>query len=72
MIKMKNTYFIVCGKYIKFKNLKILYIFQNTLLFSIIWSKCGSKDEKIFKEEESIEILKILDLIYNIEKYQKI
>ena len=53
---MKNTYFIVCGKYIKFKNLKILYIFQNTLLFSIICSKCGSKGEKIFKEEESIEI----------------
>ena len=26
---------------------------------------------KIFKEEESIEILKILDLIINIEEYQK-
>ena len=27
---------------------------------------------KVFKEEESIEILKILGLIINIEKYQKI
>ena len=27
---------------------------------------------KIFKEEESIEILKILGLITNIEEYQKI
>ena len=33
---------------------------------------CGSEDEKIFKEEESIEILKILGLINNIEKYQNI
>ena len=28
--------------------------------------------KKIFKEEESIEILKILGLINNIEDYQKI
>ena len=33
--------------------------------------KCGSKDEKMFKEEESIEILKIFYLINNIGKYQK-
>ena len=30
------------------------------------------KMKKIFKEEESIEILKILGLINNIEEYQKI
>ena len=29
------------------------------------------EDEKIFKEEESIEILKSLGLIIQIEKYQK-
>ena len=28
--------------------------------------------EKIFQEEESIEVLKILGLINNIEEYQKI
>ena len=31
---------------------------------SIIFSKCKNKDEKIFKE--SIEILKIFDLIENV------
>ena len=31
----------------------------------------GSKDERIFKKEESIEILKFLDLTNDIEKYQK-
>ena len=31
----------------------------------------GIKDERIFKKEESIEILKILDLTNDIEKYQK-
>ena len=31
-----------------------------------------NEDEKLFKEEESIEILKILGLINNIEEYQKI
>ena len=28
--------------------------------------------KKVFKEEESIEILKVLGLINNIEEYQKI
>ena len=36
------------------------------LLFSIICSKCKNEDEKIFKEEKSIEILKTLGLIENI------
>ena len=44
----------------------------NTLSFSIVYSKCAHEYEKIFKEEESIEILKILGLITNIEEYQKI
>ena len=33
-------------------------------------SKRKSEDEKVFKEEKSIEILKILVLIYNAEGYQ--
>ena len=45
---------------------------KKTLSLSIVYSKCGHKYEKIFKKEESIEILKVLGLISNIEEYQKI
>ena len=50
------------------KNIKTLksHILEKTLLLSIICSKCDSKDEKIFKEKELIEILKILNLTNNI------
>ena len=50
----------------KFRKLsapKISYIFGKILVLSIIGSKCGNNNEKIFKEEESIEILKVLSLI---------
>ena len=52
----------------------ILFYFnlEKILVLSIICSKCKSEDEKIFKQEESIEILKVLGLINNIEEYQKI
>ena len=36
-----------------------------TLVLSITCSKYGNENEKIFKEEESIEILKTLELIEN-------
>ena len=39
---------------------------KKKLVLSIVCSKCNNEDEKIFKEEESIEILKILFLIENI------
>ena len=45
------------------KTLKYLTIFEKTLVLSIICSKCENDNEKIFKEEEPIEILKILGLI---------
>ena len=49
------------------KKPKISYLLEKTLVFPIICSKCKNEDEKLFKEEESIEILKILGLlkIYN-------
>ena len=64
----------VCNKYRKFKKPKISYIFKKKKKLSIfiVYSKRGYEYEKIFKEEESIEILKILGLINNIEEYQKI
>ena len=44
------------------KTFKITYIFDKTVL-CIICGNCGSEDKKIFKEEQSIEILTILGLI---------
>ena len=42
-------------------------MFYKRLVFSIICNNCGSKDKAMFKEGESIEILKILGLITNLE-----
>ena len=63
---MKKIYFVVCGYHRQLKKPKILYIFKKTLVLSIICSKCKNQDEKIFKKEESIEMLEILGLLKNI------
>ena len=55
-MKIKKN--IKCSKYRKSKSLKISYIFNKTWVLSIICDKCGSKDEKVFKKEESIETYK--------------
>ena len=47
------------------KTLKMSYIFNNNLVLSITCGKCSNNDDKIFKQEESIEILRILGLINN-------
>ena len=47
------------------KNLKS-YLLEKTLFAYIICSKCKNEDEKLFEEEKSIEILRILGLIENI------
>ena len=60
---MKMLYCVISGKCRKFEKPKISYLLEKTLVFSIICSKCKNEDEKLFKEEESIEILKILGLI---------
>ena len=39
---------------------------KKTLFLFTICSKCKNQDEKLFKEEESIEILKVLGLIESI------
>ena len=61
---MKKIYCVVCDKYRKFE--KLLYLLGKTLVLSIICSKCKNEDEKIFKEENSTDILKSLRLIENI------
>ena len=63
---MKKLYCVICGKYRKFEKPKISYLLEKTLVFFIICSKCKNEDEILFKEEESIEILKILGLTENI------
>ena len=53
-------------KYRKLKNPNISYVFYKTAILSIICNKFGSKDEKIFKEEESMRTLNISDLVNDI------
>ena len=59
---MKKLYCVICGKYRKSEKPKISHLLQKTLVLSIICSKCKNEDEKLFKKEESIEILKVLGL----------
>ena len=56
---------VKCNKYRKFKNTTISYIFNKTLVLPIIWGNCDSNDDNIFKEEEYIDVLKILGVINN-------
>ena len=44
-------------------------MFQKTLVLPIICDKCGCNDETIFKEEQQIEILKIIGLINIMKEY---
>ena len=43
---------------------------KKTLVLSFIWSKCKNGNEAIWKGEESIEILKFIGLMNNMEKHQ--
>ena len=55
---------------VSIQNLKILRYQtfpKKHFFFSIICSKSKNEDEKIFEEEESIEILKLLGLVENIQ-----
>ena len=65
--KMTLKYFqwLKWKKYGKFKKPEISIFFYKAFVISIICGKCGSKHKRIFKEEESIQVLKILDLIKN-------
>ena len=62
---MKNYIALFVVSIENLKNLKYQHL-RKTLVLSIIFSNCRTENGKIFKEEESIEILKILGLIENI------
>ena len=67
---MKNIYIyiycVVFRKYRKFEKPKISFLLKKKLAISVICTNCKNEDEIIFKKEESIEILKILDLMEKI------
>ena len=48
---MKKLYCAICDKYRKLKNPKTSYMFEKTLVLSIICRKGVNVDETIFKEE---------------------
>ena len=43
---MKKIYCVIYGKYRKFENPKMPYIFEKTLVLSIICSKWKNEDDK--------------------------
>ena len=63
---MKKWYSNICSKYGKFGKPNISYFLEKTLLLSTIYSTCKNEDDKLFKEEELIEMSKIFGLIENI------
>ena len=65
---MKKIYCVLFGKYRKFKNCRILFIFQKALVISTICNTVSAamKMKKLFKEEEPMEILHIFGLVKNI------
>ena len=65
---MKKKYIVL--SVISMKNSKTLKYYTSSIqkVFSFICDKCSSNDYKLFKEEESIEILKVLGLIDNINE----
>ena len=54
---------LICGKYRKLEKSEISYLLEKILVLS---ADCKNEDEKIFKEEKSIEIFTIFGLIENI------
>ena len=60
---MKKNYITLFT--VSIENLKYL-LDKKKLVLSIICSKCKNEDGKLFKEEESMEILKVFGSVENI------
>ena len=52
--KINIVLFVVFSKYRKFEKPKTSYILEETLLFSIIYSKSNNEDEKNSKENNEL------------------
>ena len=63
----KKIYCVICGQYKKIDKRKLSYLLEKKLVLSISCSQCKKEDKNLFKEEEYIEILKILGLTENIQ-----
>ena len=62
----KKLFCVICGEYRKFKNPKILYMFEKTHYFFLLFAiRVKLMIKKYLSEKESIEISKILILIKN-------
>ena len=61
-MKPIKIYRVKCNRF-RFVNPKSSYIFDKTLIFSFIDSKYGDDNDRLFKEEQSNETLKILRFI---------
>ena len=48
-LRWKKICYVIFAKYWKFKNSKISYILEKTLVLSVICSKCEIEDEKYLK-----------------------
>ena len=66
--KIIKLYCVIAVSKEKLKNLKKprKNLLEKTLVLPIICSKCKNEDEKLFKEEESIETLKFFSFRENI------
>ena len=64
MLKKLNC--LICSKCRKFEKPKMSYFLEKALILSIIYNKYKNEDEKLFKEQELIETLKLFGLIENI------
>ena len=54
---MKKLYCVICGKYTKFEKPKISYLLEKMLVPLLFAVSAKMKIKKIFKGEESVEIL---------------
>ena len=65
---MKKIYCNKCEKYAKLKNLKNLYIWNKAFVLSTSCAKSISNNNKILKEKEFTEVLKIFGLIDHVNE----